>query len=97
MKILILTTHLNAGGISRYVIDLAREFALNDKVWIASCKGEWLSKVSDFPVGFKIIPIRTKSIISIKVFLSLFILIPFVVKNKMVPGSVKRYHYFLNI
>jgi glycosyltransferase involved in cell wall biosynthesis len=83
MNILLLTTHLNPGGVSRYVINLAKGLEKNHKVWVASWGGEWQKYLSKNGAGFKFIPINTKSILSIKVIFSLFVLLPFVVKEKI--------------
>ncbi len=83
MNILILTTHLNPGGISRYVVSLSCALSKNNNVWVASDKGEWQKELVNSKVGYKHIPIATKSIMDIKVFCSFFILVPFVLKNKI--------------
>jgi glycosyltransferase involved in cell wall biosynthesis len=84
MKVLILTTHLNPGGISRYVINLAK--GLKERgvcVWVACSKGRWVDKLSERGIGYKFIPINTKSILSPKVFICFFLLIPFIQKEKI--------------
>ncbi|MFH1767935.1 MAG: glycosyltransferase family 4 protein [Candidatus Omnitrophota bacterium] len=83
MNILILTTHLNTGGISRYVTNLARGLSLSNNVWIGSCGGKWAGELSAAGVRYKTVPINTKSILSPKIFLSLLILIPLVIKEKI--------------
>ena len=83
MNILILTTHLNPGGISRYVINLAKGLSCSHRVWVACWGGSWRNKLSLYRVSFKYIPIHTKSMISIKVFFSLIILFPFIIKHKI--------------
>ncbi len=83
MNLLILTTHLNPGGISRYVTNLSKGLSANHNVWVAASGGKWKDKVIDSGAKFYQIPINTKSILSIKVFVSFFKLIPFVLKNKI--------------
>jgi glycosyltransferase involved in cell wall biosynthesis len=84
MNILILTTHLNTGGISRYVINLARGLkSLGHTVWIGSDKGEWLDELAKNGIGYKFIPIKTKAILSPKVFLSFFYLAGFLKQEKI--------------
>lgn len=84
MNILILCTHLNPGGIARYVITLAKALkAEGHKVWLASCGGQWLDKLKVLGIGLKIIPIKTKSIVSFKILLSLFSLLPLIVREKI--------------
>lgn len=83
MNLLIMTTHLNPGGISRYVINLSKGLTGNHNVWVAASGGRWKDKLTDNGVGFYPISINTKSILSIKVFVSFFKLIPFVLKNKI--------------
>jgi glycosyltransferase involved in cell wall biosynthesis len=83
MNILILTTHLNPGGISRYVVNLAKGLRHQDVVWVASAGGEWVGQLESNGISHQHLPIRTKSVLSIKIVLSFFLLIPFIVKNKI--------------
>ena len=84
MNILILTTHLNPGGISRYVINLAKGLVKQDhRVWIACSGGQWTDKLNASRINYKFIPIRTKSICSIKVFLSFLYLRKFISQEKI--------------
>lgn len=77
MNILILTTHLNPGGISRYVINLAKGLQRKrQRVWVATSGGEWVRQLADIGVFCKLIPIDTKSIISPKIGLSFLSLAP---------------------
>ncbi|MFH1772403.1 MAG: glycosyltransferase family 4 protein [Candidatus Omnitrophota bacterium] len=73
MKILIITTHLNPGGISRYVLNLSSALSSqNHTVWIASSGGAWCYDLSKKGVKHLTIPINTKSILSPKIILSLY-------------------------
>lgn len=84
MNILILTTHLNPGGISRYVITLAKNLVkLNHQVWVACEKGQWEDKLKNSGVQYKYIPIKTKSIGSLKILVSFFYLLRFIRQNKI--------------
>lgn len=83
MNILVLTTHLNCGGITRYLINLTKGLSKLHKVWVASSGGEWEERLKPYCTELLSIPIRTKCIISIKVFISFFKLIPFVIRNKV--------------
>mgnify|MGYP001216918406 CR=1 FL=1 len=84
MNILILTTHLNKGGISRYVINLAKGLSLQGhKVFIASSGGEWVSELRNLNIMHKDISIKTKSICSLKILFSFFALSGFIITNKI--------------
>lgn len=83
MNILLLTTHLNCGGITRYLINLTKILGKHHRVWVASSGGEWEKNLASYCQELIFIPIRTKSIISIKVFISFFKLIPFIIRNKV--------------
>ncbi len=73
MNILILTTHLNPGGVSRYVLNLAKGLVReNHKVWVASSGGAWVKDLANIGAIHETIPIKTKSIASFKIWLSLF-------------------------
>jgi len=76
MNILYLTTHLNIGGISSYLLSLSR--GLRDRghnIYIASASGSLLQRFISEGVKVIPIPIKTKSEISPGVILSLFILL----------------------
>ena len=79
MNVLILTTHLNPGGLSRYVLNLSTSLKRqNHNVWVACSAGEWIPRLNENGVNYKHIPIKTKSICSLKIlfsFLTLFRLI----------------------
>ncbi|MCM8786626.1 MAG: glycosyltransferase family 4 protein [Candidatus Omnitrophica bacterium] len=84
MNILLLCTHLNPGGISRYVITLAGQLKeMGNNVWIGSSGGSWLVELKKKDIKHKFIPINTKSIISPKIIFSFFLLLPFLYKNKI--------------
>jgi len=71
VNILILTTHLNPGGLSRYVLNLSTALRReNHKVWVACSGGEWIGRLTENGVNYKHIPIRTKSICSLKILFS---------------------------
>ena len=73
MKILLLTTHLNYGGITSYIVSLAQGLVKKGNVvFIASSGGEAQGLLSASGVTCINIPIRTKSEISPKIILSLF-------------------------
>ena len=71
MNILILTTHLNIGGIPRYVINLAKALADGgDRVYVASSGGQWQDELDRKGITHLTIPIKTKSILSHKIWRS---------------------------
>lgn len=77
MNVLILTNHLNPGGVPRYVLNLAKGLGKrNVRVWVATSGGEWVDKLSQSGIHCKLIPINTKSILSPKIFLSFLSLVP---------------------
>jgi len=62
MNILYLTTHLNVGGITSYLLTLAQGFsARGHKVYVASSGGDSLIRFSEQGVIHLPIPIKTKS------------------------------------
>ncbi len=79
MNILILTTHLNPGGLSRYVLNLSASLRRqNHNVWVACSGGEWIGRLSENGVNYKNIPIKTKSICSLKILFSFLALGKFI-------------------
>ncbi len=73
MKILLLTTHLNYGGITSYIISLAQGLIKKGNVvYIASSGGQAQALLKASGVTCINIPIRTKSEINPKVLISLF-------------------------
>lgn len=77
MKVLLLTTHLNVGGIGIYILNLARYLNKNGvEVAIASSGGELLPKLVSEDIPFIRLDIKTKADFGIKMWRS----IPEVVK-----------------
>ncbi|MEW6008708.1 MAG: glycosyltransferase family 4 protein [Candidatus Omnitrophota bacterium] len=75
MKILLLTTHLNYGGITNYLISLAKGLKKRGHhVSIASSGGEAEEVFSSYGINSINIPIHTKCEVSPKILLSLFAL-----------------------
>lgn len=75
MNILILTTHLNFGGISSYVFNLARELKKNgDNVFVGSSGGDLKKELLNLGIEHIDLNIRTKSELSPKIILSFFTL-----------------------
>ncbi len=71
MNVLLLTKHLNLGGIPRYVLDLGGVLTKKGhKVWVASSGGKILKELEKENITHIYIPIMTKSILSPKVILS---------------------------
>lgn len=84
MNILILTTHLNPGGLSRYVLNLSSALKKRGhKVWVACSGGEWVKRLEAEGVGYKQIFIKTKSICSIKILFSFLALSKFIRREKI--------------
>ncbi len=73
MKILLLTTHLNIGGISTYTISLARALKLKGhEVFVGSNGGMLISELTHSSISHINIDILTKSELSPKVFRGIF-------------------------
>ncbi|MFH2138896.1 MAG: glycosyltransferase family 4 protein [Candidatus Omnitrophota bacterium] len=84
MKVLILTTHLNYGGISSYCVSLSNTLAQKGHtVFIASASGEMSVQLSHENISQVAIPIRTKSELSPRVFLSIFKLVRLIRQQKI--------------
>lgn len=84
MKILFLTTHLNIGGIPRYVMNLAKGFELQGhQVYVASRGGSWEDRLTEAGIPTLKIPLHTKSIASWWIGPSLVILFGFLKKTKI--------------
>jgi glycosyltransferase involved in cell wall biosynthesis len=72
MKILLLTTHLNTGGISTYVVNLARYLkGAGQYVTVASSGGSLTGKLEKEGIAHVTLDIRTKSEFGIKVWKAL--------------------------
>ena len=84
MNILFITNHLNIGGITSYVLTLARGLkARGHKVYIASSGGSLLPEFMQEGIIYIPIPIRTKSEASPKILASLFKLKKAIPQNKI--------------
>lgn len=72
LKILHLTTHLNIGGITTYIIEIASAFEKNGhSVAVLSSGGEMQERLAEKGVSVHPFPIRTKNILSPRLFLAL--------------------------
>ena len=72
MRILHLTTHLNRGGISKYVYSVGRAMhARGHRIFVASAGGEMEEEFGRSGLQVKIFPIRTKSELSPKIYCAL--------------------------
>jgi glycosyltransferase involved in cell wall biosynthesis len=75
MNILILANHFNAGGISSYILNLAGGLvSRGHKVYVGSGGGGWLSRLKRYNLEHIYLPLRTKSIISPKLFFAYVVL-----------------------
>ena len=84
MNILILCTHLNPAGISRYVINLSKGLMRRGHtVYVGCAGGEWITELTALGIPYRRIPIKTKSIVSVKIIQSLFSLAPFLRQQKI--------------
>ena len=84
MNILILTTHLNIGGIPRYAINLAKALAdRGDNVFVASSGGKWQDELDERNITHLRIPIKTKSILSPKIVKSFSYLCDYLDNNRI--------------
>lgn len=82
MNILILTNHLNTGGVTRYVVYLGRSLAeRGHKVFVASRGGECEKLLQEKGVLIQTLPLQTKFVFSPKVFRSYFILKRMILDN----------------
>jgi glycosyltransferase involved in cell wall biosynthesis len=82
MNILLITTHLNYGGITSYIKSMGRGLKIRGhNVFIASSGGDCLGYLESLGIENILIPIRTKSEMSPKVLLSLLKLLP-IIKRK---------------
>ncbi len=84
MNILYLTNHLNIGGISSYVLTLAKGLkAKGHNVYIASSGGDMLNTFMREGINYIPIPIRTKKEISPKILISLFKLLKVIKEDRI--------------
>jgi len=82
MKILLVTTHLNFGGITSYIYFLAKGLSKKGhKVFVASGGGDFEGRLKEENIPHIHIPIRTKSELSPKVLISSLILLNLVKKE----------------
>lgn len=83
MNILLITPHLNKGGVPRYIIELAKGLKLSGvNVTVASGGGEWLKDLIAAEIRHLYIPLKTKFILSPQLFFSLCIILRFFKENK---------------
>ncbi|RKY33041.1 MAG: hypothetical protein DRP74_01220 [Candidatus Omnitrophota bacterium] len=84
MNILFLTNHLNIGGISKYVLELAGGLKQRgNNVYIASSGGRLTEEFQNSGIKFIPIPIRTKSELSFKILISFFKLLRIIKEEKI--------------
>ncbi len=84
MNILILTTHFNTGGITSYILTLAKGLHKNnDKVFVISSGGNMVSVLESSGVKHISLDIRTKSEVSPKLYKALPWLLNFCKENKI--------------
>ncbi|HEC70006.1 MAG TPA: glycosyltransferase family 1 protein [Candidatus Omnitrophica bacterium] len=84
MNILILTSHLNIGGIPRYVINLAKYLKRRgERVLVGASPGVWQSKLIQESIEVISLPLNTKSILSFKIRESFKILNKFLEAEKI--------------
>ena len=84
MKILIVTSHLNFGGISSYSVFLAKK--LKEKghnVFIASSGGDMVKELKEDKIGHLKVALNTKSELNPKIILSSFRIVLFLKANKI--------------
>ncbi|MFH1655378.1 MAG: glycosyltransferase family 4 protein [Candidatus Omnitrophota bacterium] len=84
MNILIITTHLNPGGIASYVVSLAKGLKKkNHSIFIASSGGEWVETLKKEKIKHFDIDIATKSDLSPKILFCLKKLSKIIRENKI--------------
>lgn len=84
MNILYITNHLNIGGITNYVLSLGKALKKRGhNIYVASSKGNLLSRFKEEGVTFIPIPINTKSEISPKILFSRSRLIKAIKENNI--------------
>ena len=84
MKILHLTTHLNRGGISNYIFTAgALLISKGHEVFVASSGGEMEKEFIEKGFRLLVLPIRTKSELSPKIYFALPPLLRFLKENQI--------------
>ncbi|MBL7157118.1 MAG: glycosyltransferase family 4 protein [Candidatus Omnitrophica bacterium] len=84
MRILILTTHLDIGGVSSYTINLAKGLKKKGfSVYVASSGGELVKTLEENGIPHIFLNIKTKFEFHPKVFFALFKLLMFINENKI--------------
>lgn len=84
MRILYLTNHLEPGGISSYLLNLARGLKeLGCKITIASRGGRLMKDFNSLGIELKTLPLKTKSEISLGCFISYLSLSQFLKREKI--------------
>ena len=84
MNILLLSTHFNAGGIASYLLTLGHGLTeKGHKVFVVTSGGDKVSALTSLGVPHKALNIRTKSELSLKIYLALNELCRFVKDNKI--------------
>ena len=84
MKILHLTTHLNLGGISKYILSVGEPLrSKGHELYLASSGGEMEAEFSAAGFRIKTLPIRTKSELSPKIYWALPALIRWIREEKI--------------
>ncbi len=84
MKVLLLTTHLNIGGVAVYTVNLARGLKKkNISVWIASSGGDLVKAVEESGIFHLPLGIKTKSEFNPKLIFAFFELLIFIKKNNI--------------
>ena len=79
MNILLLTNHLNIGGITRYVLDLSCGLQKRgNKVFVGSLPGWGEGILKENDISYLRLPLKTKSILSPRLIFSYFILKSFI-------------------
>ncbi|MFH1577697.1 MAG: glycosyltransferase family 4 protein [Candidatus Omnitrophota bacterium] len=84
MNILILTNHLNIGGITRYVLNLSYGLkSQGHRVFVGSSLGWGEGFLRENGISFLRLPLKTKSIFSPRLIISYFILKRFIKKHNI--------------
>jgi len=84
MKVLLLATHLNIGGVAVYTINLAKGLKKKDiSVWVASSGGELVKRLEKNDIPHLTLGIRTKCEFNPKLILAFFKLLAFIKNNNI--------------